>query len=81
MIRLPGICNHDSETVCLAHLRMAGITGAGQKSPDLLGTWACSTCAAQTENGYCRNDQDKIAFFEGVMRTQYLLISERKVEW
>ena len=81
MIRLPGVCTFNSETTVLAHLRMAGITGGGQKAPDLLGAWACSTCAAQTENGYCRNDEDKIAFFEGVMRTQYELINEGKVKW
>ena len=80
-IRIPGVCNFDAATTGLAHLRMAGITGRGQKSPDILASWACSACAAQTENGYCRNDKDKIAFLEGMVRTQYCLIREEKIRW
>ena len=80
-LRIPGICNFDPETTSLAHLRMPGITGGGQKSPDLLGAWACSKCAAQTENGYARDDSDKVAFFEGVMRTQYELVKMNVLKW
>jgi hypothetical protein len=31
MIRLPGICNHNSETTVLAHVRLAGVSGMGIK--------------------------------------------------
>jgi hypothetical protein len=44
MIRLPGICNHNSETTVLAHVRLAGVSGMGIKADDLLGAWACSAC-------------------------------------
>jgi hypothetical protein len=27
MVRLPGICNFNSETVVLAHIRLAGVSG------------------------------------------------------
>ena len=80
-IRLPGICNHDPETVHLAHLRMAGITGVGMKAPDALGAWACSNCAKATENGYTEDESQVIAFHEGMARTQYQLIKEGKLTW
>ena len=43
-MRLHGVCNHNSETVVLAHYRLAGVSGMGMKSPDILGAWACSAC-------------------------------------
>lgn len=43
-VRLPGICNGNSETVILAHIRMIGISGIGMKAPDILGAWCCSAC-------------------------------------
>src|SRR5688572_3777824 len=43
-VRYPGICNHDSSTTVLAHIRLAGITGTGMKAPDALGAWCCSSC-------------------------------------
>ena len=44
MVRIPEVCNHNSETVVLAHYRLAGVSGIGMKSPDVLGAWACSSC-------------------------------------
>lgn len=44
MIRIPGVCNGNQETTVLAHYRMAGICGTGQKPPDECGAWACSSC-------------------------------------
>ena len=42
-VRLPG-CTNDTETVVLAHVRIAGISGMGHKAPDLLGSWCCYRC-------------------------------------
>lgn len=78
-VRLPDICNHNSETVVLAHVRLIGISGFGRKSPDLLGTWACSACHA-----YCDSHHDaetNAAFAEGVYRTIAQLIREDHVKW
>lgn len=72
MIRLPGICNHNSETVVLAHVRMAGISGMGIKADDLLGAWSCSACHdAVDRRGYPDLDKDyvRLAHLEGVIRT------------
>ncbi|HGN0358311.1 TPA: nuclease domain-containing protein, partial [Proteus mirabilis] len=39
-IRIPSVCNGNSETVVLAHYRMSGLCGVGIKSHDLFGAWA-----------------------------------------
>jgi hypothetical protein len=44
MVRIPEVCNHNSETTVLAHYRLAGVSGIDMKSPDVLGAWACSAC-------------------------------------
>ena len=54
-MRLPGICNHNSETVVLCHLRVANIAGFGQKPPDLCAVHACSSCHDALDG---RTDQD-----------------------
>ena len=71
-IRLPGICNGSNETTVLAHYRLAGISGMGMKSPDLIGAWACSACHAYVDTH--RDDATARAFLEGVIRTQAALI-------
>lgn len=37
-------CNCNPETTVLAHLRMFGWAGMGQKPPDFLAVFACSAC-------------------------------------
>ena len=79
MVRLPDICNHNSETVILAHYRMAGITGTGLKAPDILGAWACSACHdAIDRRSHPELDRDyvKLAHLEGMVRTLYQLSKE-----
>ena len=49
-VRLPGVCNGNPETTVLAHYRLAGISGIGMKSPDLIGAWACSDCHYTVDN-------------------------------
>ena len=73
MVRLPGICNFNSETVVLAHIRVMGVSGMGLKSPDLLGAWACSACHDELDgrthqSGMTRNEL-RLAHFEGMART------------
>ncbi|KZN64039.1 hypothetical protein N473_15720 [Pseudoalteromonas luteoviolacea CPMOR-1] len=41
-VRLPGICNHDSSTVVLAHV--GGGSGIAQKCDDIHSTYICSAC-------------------------------------
>jgi len=71
-VRIPGVCNASSETVVLAHVRMSGITGVGQKANDLLGAWCCSSCHdaidGRVKTEYTR-DELKLMHAEGVFRT------------
>jgi hypothetical protein len=73
MVRLPGICNFNSETVVLAHIRLAGVSGMGMKSPDLIGAWACSACHdeldGRTHKSGRTHDELRLAHFEGMART------------
>jgi hypothetical protein len=71
-VRLEGICNHNSETVVLAHIRMPGLSGMGIKADDLLGAWACSACHdAIDRRSHADLDRDyvRLAHLEGVIRT------------
>ena len=72
-VRIYGVCNHNPDTVVLAHVRLAGITGAGQKAPDELAAWCCSSCQLITEQRKI-DDYIQRSFLEGVVRTQYELI-------
>ena len=78
-IRLIGICNHNPETVVLAHYRMAGTCGTGMKPSDIQAAYACSRCH-DVVDGRLKTDlsRDEIqtAFAEGVMRTQQILIKQ-----
>lgn len=81
-VRLP-CCNGDQSTVVLAHVRSIGISGAGFKSPDQLGAWACFDCHdAVDRRRYLDYDKDfvRLAHLEGMLRTQAILIKEGKIK-
>ena len=73
MVRIFGICNHNSETVVLAHIRIAGVSGMGMKSPDLIGAWACSACHdeldGRTRKSGLSRDELRLAHYDGMART------------
>ena len=72
MVRIPGVCNFNSETVVLAHIRLPGVSGMGMKSPDILGAWACSSChdAVDRRNYHdLERDYVRLMHLEGVART------------
>lgn len=78
-VRLPDCCNHNSETVVLAHVRLVGISAMGLKSPDILACPACSECHdAIDRRRYMDMDRDyvRLAHFEGMARWQAQLIKE-----
>lgn len=43
-VRIYGVCSYDDEQTTLAHLRVGGVAGMGQKPPDIAGVFACSAC-------------------------------------
>ena len=76
-IRIPGICNHNAETVVLAHYRLAGTCGIGMKPNDCQAAYSCSNCHDAVDGRLKTGlsaDELKVAFAEGVMRTQQILI-------
>ena len=76
-VRLESVCNCNPETTVLAHFRMIDISGAGMKSSDLLGAWACSACHdAIDRRAHMDLDRDfvQLAHLKGVMRTQAQLL-------
>jgi len=81
-VRLEGICNHNSETVVLAHIRMPGLSGMGIKADDLLGAWACSAChdaIDRRSNTDLDRDYVRLSHLEGMARTIAQLRKEGKV--
>lgn len=73
MVRIPGVCSHNSETVVLCHVRLTGVSGMSLKSDDLLGSWGCSNCHAeidgQTNNSGFSRDELRLMHLEGMVRT------------
>ncbi|CNK67874.1 82 prophage-derived uncharacterized protein ybcO [Yersinia frederiksenii] len=80
-IRIPGICNGNSETVVLAHYRLAGTCGTAIKPPDEQGAWGCGACHDECDRRTRSIDSDTARLYhaEGVMRTQYILRKEGKL--
>ncbi|MGX2974468.1 DUF1364 domain-containing protein [Ursidibacter arcticus] len=80
-VRLFGICNFNPETTVLAHFRMAGLCGVGQKPNDLFGAFCCSSCHDEIDRRTRHMDYDTVRLLhaEGVFRTQNILISEGKL--
>lgn len=74
LVRVPGLCNANPQTVILAHVPGGGI---GAKAPDIHGAYACSAChdaidgRIQTEFS---RETLRLWHLEGVLRTQESLI-------
>ena len=88
-IRIPGVCNGNSETVVLCHLnnkRLFGV-GTGQKVPDMFGAWGCSACHDVVDgrrkwtykDTWISEDEIRFTFYEGVFRTMNILLNEGKL--
>lgn len=73
-VRLAGICNFNSETTVLAHVRLVGISGFGLKCPDILATHCCSACHSYCDSHH--DDATNAAFANGVYRTLNILWNE-----
>lgn len=76
-IRIPDICNHNTETTVFAHLNGGGV---GMKQPDYLGAYACSHCHDVVDrrdrlHGYSQAEV-KTMFYEGIFRTQTALFKQ-----
>ena len=83
-VRLPDICNFDSSTTVLAHVRMAGLTGMSMKADDIFGAHCCSSCHDAVDRR-SHKDMDRdfltLCLLEGMVRTQALLVNEGHIKW
>ena len=57
-------CNHNAQTVVLAHLRFFNWAGIAQKPDDLLAVFACSAC----HDALDRRDMSAVWGFEDILR-------------
>lgn len=75
-MRIPAVCNHNPETVVLAHLAGAGM---GRKADDIHGAYCCSACHDVIDGRVkCEYPAPviKLWFFEGMVRTQLALLEK-----
>jgi len=75
-IRIPGVCNFNPETTVFCHINGAGM---GVKASDLHGAYGCSSCHDTVDSkvfcSYGKLDI-KLMFYEGVIRTQIMLLEK-----
>lgn len=64
-LRIPGVCNHDAETVVHCHLRFFNWAGISQKPVDFLGVHACSACHDALDR---RSAAHELIGFEDILR-------------
>lgn len=76
-IRMPRVCNHNSETVVLAHINGVRFGhGVAQKVNDFHGAYACSNCHDAVDGRlktHFSKEQVKLMHLEGVIETQMKL--------
>ena len=74
-IRIPFVCNRNSETTVLAHLNGGGM---GIKHLDIHATYACSACHDAVDGRLkvhsATRQELKGMHLEGVIRTQVLMV-------
>jgi len=85
-IQIEGICNGNPETTVLAHLNNKSMFGAGtgMKVPDIFAAFCCSAChdALDGRSGKIADPEDaKLIFYEGVLKTQNILLEEGKIKF
>jgi hypothetical protein len=81
-VRIPGYCNHDNDTVVLAHMNGGGLA---LKNPDLFGSFACSSCHDALDGRVRVHAHDavnvKLMFMEGIIRTQRIWLEEELINY
>ncbi len=75
-VRIPGVCCFDPEKTVLGHKNGAGLA---MKESDFLAAYICSDCHSVVD-GHNKSDfsydEILIMFYEGIFRTQKLLIEQ-----
>jgi hypothetical protein len=70
-MRVPGVCNHNPETVVLAHSNQAKHNkGGALKAHDWAGVWACYACHTWLDQGKAGAQEKHDAFDLGLKRME-----------
>lgn len=81
-VRIPGVCNFNTETSVLAHYRMAGTCGTGCKPDDEQAAICCNDCHdvidGRVKNTEFTYEDIRLMHAEGVFRTQQIWRGEGK---
>ena len=75
-VRIEGYCNFNPETTIFAHLNGGGM---GYKVNDIHGAYCCSSCHDAVDgriNTSWTHNQLLVWFFEGMVRTQIILLEK-----
>ena len=81
-VRIPGVCNHDPETVVFAHLNGGGWAA---KQSDIHGCYACDRCHFWLDGGYAHDkkrgflvtrEQRDLEHYRAMLETQQIMIKE-----
>lgn len=83
-MQVVGVCNHQPETVILAHLRWIGDCGTGIKPTDLQAVFACSECNRWTDSPTPAEAADRARYeaernfyaLRAMVRTQLRLVAK-----
>jgi len=70
-LRIPGVCNHNPETVVLAHINSRN-KGIGNKSHDIHAVYACDHCHAKLD----KNRIDKEDQLRALLESQDKMIQK-----
>ncbi len=78
-IRIPNVCCFDSATVVLCH---KGGAGVAMKSSDIHAAYGCYKCHAVIDGAKSEFTQDeiKLMFYDGMVRTQIILIEKSLIK-
>lgn len=80
LVRLPDVCNRNTETTVLGHYRLSGFCGTGIKPPDYMAAYICSACHDVCDGRrsvhWLSRDMIRVAFLEGCLRTQFKLFEK-----
>lgn len=78
LLRVPGICNNDTDTVVAAHSNLGRHgKGGARKAHDHYSVWACARCHTWLDQGQATRIQREQAFMAGHARqvAEWLTIS------
>lgn len=79
-VRLPGICNFNTETTIFAHIGKDG--GMGSKVNDIHGAYCCSACHDEIDRRTRLMDATEAELYSwhGVQRTQNILVAKNLIK-